>query len=287
MNFRLKILAMIKIVEEKMHYKVGFLQFAPKLLDTTYNLKNMENLLQNQTADLIVLPELATSGYVFNSLEEVNKISEPAKSGDTAALFKTLAKQNNTSYVVGFSETANGKFYNSAMLVNPDGELYVYRKNHLFFEEKIWYEPGDSGFPVFPAKHDIKIGMMICFDWIFPESARCLALNGAQIIAHPANLVLPWCQQAMITRSLENRVFSITANRIGKETNGEKSQYFTGMSQVLTPKGEILQRANEIEETFFVTEIETDDSLDKQVTDFNHAFTDRRPELYKILSEKR
>jgi predicted amidohydrolase len=270
-------------LEEEMLYKVGFLQFKPKLLDVSHNLSKMEKSLKNQKADLIVLPELATSGYVFSSKEEVKKISEPAKNGETALLFKRLAKENETSYVVGFSEEDKGKFYNSSMLVNPDGKVIIYRKTHLFFEEKLWYEPGNTGFSVFMGKSGVKIGMMICFDWIFPESARCLALNGAQIIAHPANLVLPWCQQAMITRSLENRVFSITANRIGKETNGEKTQRFTGMSQVLSTKGEILYRADETEETLYITEIETDESINKEVTKFNDAILDRRTEMYEIL----
>jgi predicted amidohydrolase len=266
-----------------MIYKIGYLQFEPKLMDVSYNLKKLENLLQNQKADLLVLPELATSGYVFNHKKEVKKISEPAKNGETASLFKSLAKMTETSYVVGFSECENNHYFNSSMLVNPDGEIYVYRKTHLFFEEKKWYEPGNLGFSIFPGKSGIKIGMMICFDWFFPETARCLALQGAQIIAHPANLVLPWCQQAMITRSLENRIFSITANRTGTEKNGKKSQHFTGMSQILSTKGDILHRADTSEEKLYFLEIETDDALNKKITDNNDAFLDRRVDMYQIL----
>jgi predicted amidohydrolase len=83
----------------------------------------------------------------------------------------------------------------------------------------------------------VKVGMMICFDWIFPESARTLALKGAQIIAHPSNLVLSYCQQAMFTRAVENRVFTITANRTGTEINGDKELYFTGKSVIVDTKG--------------------------------------------------
>jgi len=166
------------------------------------------------------------------------------------------------------------------MLINPNGEIFIYRKTHLFYEEKKWFAAGDTGFGVFQAKKGVKVGMMICFDWIFPESARTLTLNGAQIIAHSANLVLPWCQQAMITRSLENRVFSVTANRIGLEKNREKEMFFTGQSQVLSPKGEIIKRLSETEEKVFVAEIETELSEDKNITEFNNIFSDRKPEFY-------
>ena len=260
-----------------MKYKIGFYQFQPEFLDVQSNLQKIENKLHNIKADLIVLPELATTGYSFTCMDDVKKVSEPAQNGDTANLFRKLAKENNTSYVVGFSEHNNNLYFNSSMLINPDGKIYVYRKSHLFYEEKKWFTPGDSGLQVFPAKNDVKVGLMICFDWIFPESARTLALKGAQIIAHSANLVLPWCQQAMITRSLENRVFSVTANRTGSD-DGKLT--FTGMSQILSTKGEIVHRADENEEKVHFAEINTEDALDKNVTEFNHIFSDRRPDLY-------
>jgi len=265
-----------------MKYKVGVCQFKPELLKLTNNLEKMKQMLENIKADLIVLPELSTSGYVFNSVDEVKSVSEKVKDGPTASLFRMLAEKNETSYVVGFVEKDEDKIYNSSMLINPNGEIFVYRKTHLFYEEKFLFTPGNSGFNVFEAKGNIKVGLMICFDWIFPESARTLAINGAQIIAHSANLVLPWCQQAMITRSLENRVFSITSNRIGKEKNEDKELYFTGMSQILTSKGEIIKRLDENEETVYITEIDPTLAENKMVTEYNHIFNDRRPDLYLI-----
>ncbi len=265
-----------------MKYKVGICQFEPKLLNVSYNLDKMKELLLNVKADLIVLPELASSGYLFNSKSEVEKVSEFAMDGPTATLFKSLSQHNDTSYVVGFPEKFEKKFYNSAMLVNPDGKIYVYRKTHLFYEEKLRFESGNSGFQIFKAKKDVPVGMMICFDWIFPESARTLALKGAQIIAHPANLVLPWCQQAMITRSLENRIFSITANRVGKKSNSAKELHFTGMSQILTTKGEIIRRFDKNEESVYVTEIETNDAQEKKITEFNDIFEDRKTKYYNL-----
>ena len=263
-----------------MKYSVGVCQFQPKLFDMDYNLNKMENMLTGVTSDLMVLPELVTSGYVFNNIEEVKKVSEDVNNGPTAKLFKKLAAKNNTSYVVGFAEKDGEKFYNTVILVNPDGKISSYRKIHLFYEEKKWFEPGNIGFDVFEAKEGVKVGLMICFDWIFPEATRTLALKGAQIIAHPSNLVLPFCQQAMITRSIENCVFTITANRTGKEKNGDKELHFTGTSQIVTTKGEIIKRFNENEERIFVTEIEPALANDKKVTTYNDVFEDRRKEFY-------
>jgi len=263
-----------------MKYKVGICQFQPELMDMKVNLYKMESLLSNIEADLIVLPELAASGYVFNSRKEVESVSEDVYKGATAQLFLKLAKKNNTSYVVGLAEKAGEQLYNSSILVNPDGSIHLYRKTHLFFEEKLWFTPGDTGFNVFAAKSNIKVGLMICYDWIYPESARTLALKGAQILTHSANLVMPWCQQAMITRSLENRVFSITCNRTGKEKNIEKELFFTGMSQILNTKGDIIKRLNDQEEKVYISVIETDESLDKNITLHNDLFLDRRREFY-------
>jgi predicted amidohydrolase len=155
----------------------------------------------------------------------------------------------------------------------------VYRKTHLFQDEKDLFLPGDTGFQIYEHR-GARIGMMICFDWFFPEAARTLALRGAQIIAHPANLVLPWCQTAMATRSLENAVFSVTANRCGTETLGEKQLTFTGASQVLDPQGQRLLQAPPGGEAVAVCEIEPAQADQKRIGSRNDRFADRRPEFY-------
>ena len=119
-----------------MSYKVGCCQFHPKLMDVKGNLEKMEGLLKDVEADLIVLPELAASGYVFKSKEEVDQVAEDGMSGPSAQLFKRLSQDNNTSYVLGYCEIAEGNYYNSVMMVNPDGAIFNYRKTHLFYEEK-------------------------------------------------------------------------------------------------------------------------------------------------------
>lgn len=262
-------------------YKVGMLQYEPKLFQVKENLSTLAQMLTGVKADLVVLPELAATGYLFNTKEELMKVAEDANTGITAQLFSHLAKENDCSYVVGFPEYTKDHIYNSCSLFNPDGTIYTYRKNHLFFEEKLLFTPGDSGFVIAPAKGDVRVGLMICFDWYFPESARTLALKGAQIIAHPSNLVLPWCQKAMTTRALENRVFAITANRTGTEVNREKELYFTGMSQIVNTKGEVLTAMGKSEEDVFFVDINPNDALNKQITEHNDALKDRRPEMYK------
>ena len=263
-----------------MIYKVGLCQFNPSLLNKAENIKKMRELVDGLDADLIVFPELATSGYVFSCKEEILQVADDFQTSDTTAMFTELSSKNNTAYVIGFTEISEGKLYNSSMLINPDGTKHLYRKIHLFNEEKLWFEPGNLGFVVAKSKYDVLVGQMICFDWIFPESARTLMLKGAQIIAHPANLVLPWCQQAMLTRSLENRVFSVTCNRIGTEINKDKEFYFTGMSQVVTPQAELLFRLSEDEVSTKIVEIEIDKANEKNVTQYNHVIHDRRVEYY-------
>lgn len=262
-----------------MLYKVGLCQFNPVFLEKKENFERIESLLRNVFADLIVLPELATSGYVFKSHEELEKVSEPAE-GETYAFLKEIAREKNMSIVMGFPEKYKGNIYNSAMLVNPNGEQHVYKKIHLFYEEKKWFEPGKEGFKVYKAKNDVKVGLMVCFDWIFPESARSLAVQNAQIIAHPANLVLPWCQKSMVTRSIENRVFTITANRVGKECNKGSEQVFTGQSQITAPDGTVIKSLNKEEEKVITAEIIPQKADDKNVNEYNHIFNDRKKELY-------
>lgn len=261
--------------------KVGFLQFYPKLFHEKHNLKKISSMLTACNADLVVLPELATSGYLFANQKEMEPLSAPAKSGRIADFFRNLSARENCSIVSGFLEKDANSFYNSQMLVQPNGKIEIYRKTHLFFEEKELFKPGDTGFNVFEF-NGTKLGLMICFDWIFPESARTLALKGAEIICHSANLVLPFCQKAMITRSIENCVFIITANRIGTEKEAEQEYAFTGMSQITSPKGEILAQAKENEEVLKIVEINPVEARDKFVTEKNDIFADRKREFYEI-----
>lgn len=264
-----------------MQYRVSVLQYEPKFLKQEENLQTLSQMLNGLQTDLVVLPELALSGYVFVDMEEVLQIAERVPDGKCFKALKQIAVDNNFSIVYGFAEIAGELVYNSSALLNPDGSHHVYRKTHLYYREKLFFEPGDTGFRVYPAKDNVKIGMMVCFDWQFPESARTLAMRGAQIICHPSNLVLPWCQQAMITRSLENRVFTITSNRIGTEINGDHQQTFTGAAQILGTKGEILVRMETKAIGVETRVIDPSLAHDKSVSNVNNVFTDRRPDFYE------
>jgi predicted amidohydrolase len=270
-------------VEEGGVMKVGFVQMEPKLLDLNANLSKAERLIgeaAKQGAKLIVLPELFDTGYNFETKEEVAEIAQQIPDGETTQFLVEQAREHEVFTVAGTAEKdERGKLYNSAVIVGPIGWGYIgkYRKIHLFYREKLFFEPGNLGFHVFNIGI-AKVGIMICFDWFFPESMRTLALKGADIVAHPANLVLPYAPRAMPIRSLENRVFSITANRIGEE----RGLKFIGMSQINSPKAEILLRASEDKEEVGIVEINVEDARNKKLNEFNDIFKDRRPEHYVL-----
>jgi predicted amidohydrolase len=234
-------------------------------------------------ADLVVLPELAFTGYLFEDRSELVPLAEDPAHSRTVDSLVRLCRDRNLFLVTGFAERSGDKVFNSALLIGPDGLVSTYRKLHLFDTEKEYFDPGDM--PLEPiGVRGAMIGMMVCFDWAFPEAARVLALKGADVLCHPSNLVLQHCQQAMITRCLENGVFAVTANRIGSVTRPRGSLRFTGQSQVVTPKGEILRRAKADTEEVFVTEIDVSIAGNKSMTERNDLFRDRRPEFYAPLA---
>ena len=144
-----------------------------------------------------------------------------------------VSRDRKMTIVAGIAERRGTSLYNSA-IVARNGRASTYRKVHLFFKEKKFFKPGNE-FKVFGD-----LGVMICFDWFFPESARTLMLKGAKIIAHPSNLVLPFCPHAMRTRCIENRIFAMTADRIGRE----RELKYIGRSEIVDTKGRILYCAS-------------------------------------------
>jgi len=264
---------------------VGYGQFEVVFGEWQRNADAASRLVEaHPEADLLVLPELAFTGYDFVDAAELAELAEPFGEGATATLLRSLSRDLNMVLVAGYAEAAGERFYNSALVALPDGTLHNYRKIHLFNREKELFTAGDDAPPVFTTPAG-RLGVMICFDWFFPETARCLALGGAHIIAHPSNLVLPWCQQAMFARSLENRVFTITANRTGTEARAGRTLTFTGGSQVLHPMGRCLVRAGEAEAAVGLTDIEPSEADDKNVAGLNDLWADRRPALYSALRE--
>ncbi|MBL8023438.1 MAG: acyltransferase [Elusimicrobia bacterium] len=246
-------------------------------------LKNMERaraLMVPTFAEIYVLPELAFSGYNFSTGEEIARLAEPL-SGPTAAFWTEFCRTRKTHVVYGFPEQVGNKLSNSAALVGPSGVVGVYRKIHLFGREKIFFSPGEEGFAVWDIA-GLRVGLLICFDWYFPESARTLALAGADILLHPSNLVLPHCPTAMVTRCLENKVFAATSDRVGTEAGGDGPLTFIGQSQIVSPRGELLARLGGQEESVAVADIDPALSRDKRLSSGNDLFSERRPTLYSL-----
>lgn len=260
--------------------RVGYYQYEPEFGAVAKNLDAIRAKLEQTEADLMVLPELCASGYQFVSAEEAQRLSEPVPDGPTTKMLVDVARRRRMHIVAGFPERAGANCYNSAVVVGPSGLLGCYRKSHLFFEETRCFTPGDTGFQIWDIG-SAKIGVMICFDWYFPESARTLALMGADIICHPSNLVLPNCPDSMPVRCLENRVFAVTCNRIGTEARGGKDPLtFIGNSEVVSSRGVILQRASRDREELAVVEIDPTEARNKALTRYNDLLGDRRPTLY-------
>lgn len=259
---------------------VGFFQFSPAFGRKDENIERVICSIRGVKADLLVLPELFSTGYLFENEEELKRSAEIIPRGAAFSKLAEMTAKEKVSLVFGMAEKEGDKFFNSSVLLTPQGDFYVYRKLHLFDREKQWFTPGNRELEVFDIG-EAKVGMMICFDWLFPEVSRILALKGAEIICHPSNLILRYCQNAMITRCVENRVFSITANRTGTEEKGGVKLSFTGNSQIVDPQGNVLIQADESQEGVWVTEIDPAMAKDKNFTPNNHIFEDRRTEFYQ------
>lgn len=259
--------------------KLGIVQFAPLLGEVTANIDRISDIITLSAAcDMYVLPELANSGYRFKDRAEALSYAEEIGSSYFVDKLKSLAQERKAYIVSGFCERDGAKLYNSALLIGPEGLVGVYRKLHLFMDEKDIFEPGDKGLPVFDTSIG-KIGLLVCFDWMFPEAWRVLALKGAQLIAHPSNLVLPYCQEVMPSYALLNRCFIATANRVGQE----KDLTFTGQSVLTSPKGEVLMRGGVNDTKLLSAEVDLNMAFDKNITGRNHCIEDRRSDVYGDL----
>jgi predicted amidohydrolase len=265
--------------------KIGFFQFAPQFGKRRENLKAVADALAQVSIDLLVLPELFNTGYLFTSKQDLIELAEPVP-GPTTLFLQQITERKQMFIVHGIAERQQNQYYNSAVLLGPDGIRAIYRKAHLFLEEKLYFAPGDTPFKV----HEIgpvKIGILVCFDYWFLEAVRQLALQGAQIICHPSNLVMPgYGQQITRVRALENRLFWVLCNRTGKDVREGRELAFTGESQIVSPKGEILAQANQDETSLRIIEIDPRAADDKRINPMNDLFKDRRVDLYTLKNER-
>ncbi len=172
--------------------RVAVAQYAPVVGDLEANRAaavRWARRAAGEDVDLLVLPELASSGYVFQSEPEAAATAEDARDGALVVALTEVCVDAGMYCVVGLNERDGTLRHNSAVVVGPQGHVATYRKLHLFNDEKSWFEPGGE-LPVVDLPFG-RLGMVICFDLWFPEAARALALAGAEIIAVPTNWVLP------------------------------------------------------------------------------------------------
>ena len=271
--------------------KVAVAQLDPQLGETERNLAACVARMEEAAAAgarLLVLPECAIPGYMFSSVEEALPHAEEIPGPSTEAL-ERACRRLDLHVVCGLLERDGDALRNAAVLVGPGGLLGTYRKTHLpFLGVDRFVVPGDE-LPVFDTPLG-RIGIEICYDLRFPEVTRTLALRGADMVAHPTNFPMAAkAQTELITvaRAAENRVYLLTANRVGKERWGE----FCGWSQIVDPYGTRLAEAGEREETLLLADVDLEKARDKDYVvpgEYElYLFGHRRPELYGALVEER
>lgn len=255
---------------------IAIIQFQPLIGNPEGTIKKLELLFDKiETADFIVLPELANSGYNFNDKNHAFEFSEDLSDSQFIRFLQQTAHKKNSCIISGINERDQNKIYNSSVLISSKGIEGKYRKIHLFMREKEFFEPGNYQ-PEVIKLPNAKAGMLICFDYMFPEVWRSLALKGAEIIFHPSNLVTPYGQRIVPTHAITNGIFVVTANRIGTEGNIT----FSGNSIAVNPKGKLLAEGKNNMEEIILTSVNPDEANDKMVTERNHVIHDRRPEYY-------
>lgn len=264
------------------------------------NLAKAERLIREaaaQGAQMILLQELfATPYFCQKENADYYKLAEELQTSRVVNRFQPLAKELGTVLPISFYEKANNALYNSISVIDADGQLLgTYRKSHIpdgpGYEEKFYFNPGDTGFKVWETRYG-KIGIGICWDQWFPESARCMALMGAELLFFPTAIGSEpydssidskshW-QACMLGHAAANLIPVIAANRIGTETDQESSITFYGSSFIAGPQGNILKEANRTDETVLLEEFDLD-ALSLQRLEWG-IFRDRRPDLYGILA---
>ena len=269
--------------------RVAVAQMEPMLAETERNLDAALERLEEAAAagaQLLVLPECAIPGYMFDSAEEALPYAEEIP-GPTTEAFERECARLGVHAITGLLERDGDTLYNAAILVGPDGLIGSYRKTHLpFLGVDRFVTPGD-GFKVFDTALG-RIGLIICYDLRFPEVTRTLALQGADMVALPTNFPMAaklQCDVIAPARAAENRIYLLVANRVGKERWGE----FCGWSQIVDPYGTRLAEAGETEEALLVADVELEQARDKDYVvpgEYElYLFGHRRPELYGALVE--
>ncbi|MBV8300326.1 MAG: hydratase [Candidatus Dormibacteraeota bacterium] len=240
-------------------------------------------------ADLIVLPELASSGYVFNDENEAQRASEEAD-GPLAAALGDVCARSGCYVVCGVNERSAEARYNSALLLGPSGLIATYRKVHLFHDEQSWFAAGDE-LPLVELPFG-NVGIIVCFDMWFPEPARALALAGADIIAAPTNWVASFKRTVyddrgyvqgdyvLMATAAQNGVVTVAADRVGVE----RGTRFLGASIIVGADGwPLAGPASSDGDELLLADVDLDSvAAARQRTPRNHLLGDRRPASYRV-----
>lgn len=219
--------------------KVGLFQFDVVRDHPGENLRRIFDGTRTLDVDLLVLPELCLSGYLITSERAAALAVEVP--GPELAPFLDLARQLGACIVAGVIEKAGGRLHNTAIVVGPDGYVGSQRKLHVTQLEQPLFQPGQT-LETFSFR-GATFGILTCFDAWFPEAARQLTRDGAELLCQPAAFGGLRTLDIMKVRSLENRVFSVTANRIGTETHGAVEATFCGKSQITDCQGDVIAQA--------------------------------------------
>jgi predicted amidohydrolase len=275
----------------KTHWKIAAVQMDCQLQDKFRNLEIIRHRVREaarQGAHLVVFPECALTGYGFESKEEAMAEAEPLP-GPSSVDLGLICREAEVWVVYGLLEKEGDQLFNACALLGPDGLVASYRKIHLpYLGVDRFATPGDRPFAV----HDLgglKVGMNICYDGSFPESARVMTLLGADLIILPTN----WPSKAIgsaryvaNTRALENHIYYAAVNRVGEE----RGFTFIGLSRIVDCDGETLAASEGAREEILYAEIEPALARKKRVVLIpgKHEIDrvgDRRPEMYGILAQ--
>jgi predicted amidohydrolase len=263
--------------------RIACCQIDPTIGDLAANATVIEAQIRDAAdagADIIVLPELATSGYMFADAEEARAV---ALTPTDPAFAKWLAAVGNSIVIGGFCELGDdGNLYNSAVMVDADGVLACYRKTHLWDREKLIFTRGDALPPVVKTKHG-DIAVMVCYDIEFAELTRPVAVDGAQLIAAPVNWPLfprpegehPGEVITAMSTARTNRVAVACCDRAGVE----RGQAWTEGSAIVDPNGWIAASAGP-GAAIAIADVDLDLARDKMLTEHVDLLADRRVDLY-------
>ena len=241
-------------------------------------------------ADIVVLPELAASGYMFHDADEARSLAEPPD-GPTVTGWAERAAAHGVVVAGGFAETgADGRLYNSAALVDPSGVRAIYRKAHLWDREAEVFTPGTEPPPVVDTPHG-RLGLMVCYDVEFPEWVRLAALAGAELLCVPMNCPYeptpdgehPMEVLRAMTAAATNRMAIAVCDRCGHERGVD---WLSG-SVVIGPDGWLRAGPPAVSEpTLLTADVDLAATRDKAIGPRNDALGDRRPDLYATVARR-